>query len=220
MALLDNETVVDLQSDEGTDPNQPLIPSSRCSSNIKKLISAASLFSCAFLSLLEKGSCHKLSDKFGKLRFKATKKSQCKTVASLLEKEKETKIVLEATRPDEATQSTNDAVPVLQSPNSGGDGIESIQMRTNGNAPTINNETIVMQLFQYRENQLTSIYYDCSKENRLLKRVENTLCTSFRLLERAHQQNWIVNADIVGVEYNIPICSFLKAEKLYCKNSP
>ncbi|ODN02792.1 hypothetical protein Ocin01_03863 [Orchesella cincta] len=40
MALLDNETVVDLQSDEGTDPNQPLIPSSRCSSNIKKLISA------------------------------------------------------------------------------------------------------------------------------------------------------------------------------------
>ncbi|ODM97525.1 hypothetical protein Ocin01_09150 [Orchesella cincta] len=40
MALLDNETVVDLQSDEGTDPDQPLIPSSRCSSNTKKLISA------------------------------------------------------------------------------------------------------------------------------------------------------------------------------------
>ncbi|ODM87896.1 hypothetical protein Ocin01_18786 [Orchesella cincta] len=40
MDLLDNETVVDLQSDEGTSHDQPLIPSSRCSSNIKKLISA------------------------------------------------------------------------------------------------------------------------------------------------------------------------------------
>ncbi|CAL8123239.1 unnamed protein product [Orchesella dallaii] len=285
-----------------------------CEVGVDECTKCLSIKGCSFFVTEEKASCHKLSEKIGKLRFKATKKSQCKTVDVLLEKkasattysevrnahensaffinstiisepahksteqqqfphEKE-RTFLEATRPNETTQSAeksavlqspnshdgdNDAdlVPVSQPTNSDGDnyavaaispvsqtpssdGAHNDSIATtviiadetdnvsipvaiqHVNSPPINNneqsnETCVKQLFQYQEHELTTLFFDCTKENRLLKRVENSLCTSFRLLERTRQKNWIINADIIGVQYNETICSFLKAEKLYCK---
>ncbi|CAL8124650.1 unnamed protein product [Orchesella dallaii] len=301
-----------------------------CEVGVDECTKCLSIKGCSFFVTEEKASCHKLSEKIGKLRFKATKKSQCKTVDVLLEKkttysevrnahensaffinstiisepahksteqqqfphEKE-RTFLEATRPNETTQSAeksavlqspnshdgdNDAelAPVSQPTNSDGDNyavaaIVPVSQPTNSDgdnyavaaiapvhqppssdgahndsvattviiadetdnisipvaiqhvdSPPINNnepsnETCVKLLFQYQEHELTTLFFDCTKENRLLKRVENSLCTSFRLLERTRQKNWIINADIIGVQYNETICSFLKAEKLYCK---
>ncbi|CAL8109387.1 unnamed protein product [Orchesella dallaii] len=304
-------------------------------------IKCLSIKGCSFFVTEEKASCHQLNEKLGKLRFKATKKSQCKTVHVLLEKKATTdsinshensssstnftinikqqqslheeramidsarsneekvnvailqtpnvntniasiststdgtvqiptvsvrrsiyqqQIFHQMERKEDETRDTviptvavrrsiyqqhekevapnsddaaiivppspnlNDHVPAETTP----DLIDPVTMKSNevqhpiqtGDAPTINGEESTetfVQLFNYHEHQLDSFFYDCSKENRLLKRVENSLCTSFRLLERTRKKQWIINARVTGVQYNETVCSFLKAEKLYCK---
>ncbi|ODM90397.1 hypothetical protein Ocin01_16285 [Orchesella cincta] len=224
MALLDNETVVDLQSDEGTDPNQPLIPSSRCSSNIKKLISAGFiiLLCLSFITWLAVWESEKelfnlhpqppfalapfqqrplpknatdmtakdlLSLVFDKHQLEYMKLNAILNILlhlnsccwlkinESIEQKKETKIVLEATRPDEATQSTNDAAPVLQSPNSGGDGIESPNSNAhelinsdNESAPVLKSDEPVTigDAATNNETAQTLLMYTCSAQTGML----------------------------------------------------